>query len=124
MEAFLQLFLNHLWALSGKSHLVVNLGGNCFVASSNLLPLQWPNSQSHLAQIYFKDFLCLFGFFVSLSVGDNYLLEHNIFDSRRHHFHKNNNTAWSLSQWVWFFRGDFDWMSKVLSGGGAAETFS
>ena len=34
--------------LSGKSHLVVNLGGNCFVASSHFLPLQWPNSQSHL----------------------------------------------------------------------------
>ena len=34
--------------LSGKSHLVINLGGNCFVASSHFLPLQWPNSQSHL----------------------------------------------------------------------------
>ena len=34
--------------ISGKSHLVVNLGGNCFVATSHLLPLQWPDPQSHL----------------------------------------------------------------------------
>ena len=35
---------------SERSHLVINLGGNCFVPSSQLLPLQWTNSQRHLPE--------------------------------------------------------------------------